>query len=122
MGLQGKIEGFKKGGMMDRFSNASINTYLLIGAVVLNLLALLNVPYGYYNFLRFYNFIVAGMFAYRLHKKNFKIQFFLALIIAILYNPFAKIRFSKDVWTFFNLAVVSCSVFCLYNKKKLDVG
>ena len=101
--------------------NATIKAYLLIGMVFLNLIAILDLPYSFYGFLRVLNFIAASFMAFGFNKKQMKVHFFISLFILILYNPFMKIRSNKEIWTGFNLIVVGCSAYYLYkNRYKLD--
>lgn len=99
------------------FKNATIRSYLLIGMVLLNVIAILEMPYAYYGFLRVYNFISASIMAFEFNKQQMKVHFFISLFVLILYNPFMQIRSNKEIWTLFNLSVVGSSAYYLYKKR-----
>jgi len=63
----------------------------------------MNLPYGFYNFLRivvFIFFLIAATISY---EKKSKYLPWLFCLIAILYNPLLKIHLSKEVWMYANL-------------------
>lgn len=61
-------------------------------------LAVANLPYGYYRFLRIVITLIAGVSAYNSYKKENYILFIAFLGIAILFNPIFPIYLSKDIW------------------------
>lgn len=67
-------------------------------ASVLLFLAVANLPYGYYRFLRIAVTLIAGANAYSSYKKGDYILFIIFLGIAILFNPIIPIYLSKDIW------------------------
>jgi len=74
---------------------------LFIKAVIAIILfcCLLKMPYSYYNFVRFSCFLAFGFFAYNEFQEH---KYFLGVLLlasAILFNPFAKIHFKRDVWS-----------------------
>lgn len=99
------------------FKNATIRAYLLLGVILFNLIAILDMPYFYYGFLRVYNFIAASLLAFLFYRKELKAQFFLCLFVLIIYNPFIKIRLDREIWSVLNLVVVVCSTFYLFNNR-----
>ncbi len=74
-----------------------INLSRLIASVLL-FLAVANLPYGYYRFLRIVITLIAGVNAYNSYKKEKHILFIVFLGIAILFNPIIPIYLSKDIW------------------------
>jgi len=100
------------------FKNASIRAYLLLGAILFNLMAILDMPYSYYGFLRLYNFITASLLAFIFYKKEDKVHFFVCLFVLITYNPFIKIRLEKEFWAVLNLSVVASSTYFIYRNKQ----
>lgn len=64
------------------------------------ILCLADMPYGYYNLIRYASCIVFGIMAvdaYR-HEKNSELIGYAAL--AILFQPFIKIALGRDIWQF----------------------
>jgi len=65
-------------------------------------IAIFGMPYFYYIFLRL---VVTGMSLYaalRLLEKG-SVNFWVMLLIALLYNPLIPIYLSKDIWILINI-------------------
>ncbi|MCX7611738.1 MAG: hypothetical protein N2043_09155 [Ignavibacterium sp.] len=69
----------------------------IIAAAML-LLAIANLPYGYYRFLRIAVTLIAGVNAYVEYKKDNQVLLIIFLGIAILFNPIFPIYFSRGTW------------------------
>lgn len=69
----------------------------LITAALL-FIAVFNLPYGYYEFLRIVVCLSAGFFAYHIYTTKKSSVAFIFIGIAILFNPIAPIYLSKDTW------------------------
>lgn len=75
------------------------------GVVVLLLLALLPLPYGYYVFLRWAVCAAAVWMAWRtLRWRRDSIGGWLMIGCALLYNPFARVPLEREVWMAVNVA------------------
>jgi hypothetical protein len=68
-------------------------------------LALANLPYGYYQFLRIVITIIAGINAVNITKSENKILFYVFLTVTILFNPIIPIYFDKKIWMPIDLSV-----------------
>lgn len=71
----------------------------LITAIML-FAALSRWPYGYYQLLRFVTCVVGAYIAYKAYQWQKIWAVWLFGFIAILFNPFLKIHFDRDVWQF----------------------
>lgn len=80
----------------------------LIAAIML-LAALARWPYGYYQLLRFVTCGVATYIAYSAYQWQKIWAVWLFGFVAVLFNPFLKIHFDRDVWQF--LDVITAVVF-----------
>ena len=72
---------------------------------IMSFVAILDLPYGYYQILRF---IVCGTAIYYLyqsykHASHLPVKW-LAVGIAILFNPIAPIYLDRSIWLFLNVA------------------
>ena len=65
--------------------------------VILLLVCLLDMPYGYYQFVRFIGMIGFGLLAFENYQKN-QTWFVLWISSALLINPFLKIALGRDIW------------------------
>lgn len=90
--------------------------YFYFVSIVFLLLALCQLPYGYYIFLRIWLF---GISVYSLSLNEQKLFFLGWIISAVLYNPLIPIYLKRDVWNVLNILTVFFIVlnFC-FNKLK----
>lgn len=70
---------------------------LLILAVIL-LLCLLDMPYGYYQFVRFFSFVLSGYFAYVAYNHKKTVLLLIFIIAGLLFNPIIKTPLGKEIW------------------------
>jgi hypothetical protein len=81
----------------------------IIISVAMLLIALGDLPYGYYTLLRF---VVCGTATFVVVVSYPGDKIWIAWLfgfVAILFNPFVKIHFNKDIWQF--LDVITAMVF-----------
>jgi hypothetical protein len=118
---------------MKKFINVLIERKIQISIATLLILALANLPYGYYQFLRIAVFVSAGVLAWRIAKAEGMVTWVYVMAgLALLFNPIFIIHFQRDEWAWID--VVSALVFLACppserkkgssedNKTKLDVG
>jgi len=78
--------------------SAGISTIML-------LLAIPDLPYGYYTLLRWVVTTSAIFLVYISHQLEKKFWLFLMAIIALLFNPIAPIHLDKETWAIIDLVV-----------------
>ena len=76
---------------------------------VLLLIALLPLPYFYYQLLRIVVIVVAAIYAYKFYKDNQMAKVITFGIIALIWNPIFPIYMDKSVWMI--LDIVGAVVF-----------
>ena len=81
-----------------------INT-IKIGLAIMLLICLLNMPYGYYQFVRLISFFGFGYLAYLKSEQGFKNEKILFIALAILFQPFIKISLGRELWNIVDLIV-----------------
>jgi uncharacterized membrane protein YccC len=91
--------------------------------VLLLVIALGNLPYGYYIFLRHAVFIgmvleVIWLITYRKHIKYSQISLVVCICIAVLFNPIEPIHLIKILWKFIDLFIGGFFSFLLIIKKE----
>ncbi|WP_216069702.1 DUF6804 family protein [Acinetobacter soli] len=72
--------------------------HLFYIASLLMVLAVINLPYAYYQLLRFVALFAFGMAAYISFYANQKIIPYVLGFMAILFNPFIKINLGRELW------------------------
>lgn len=82
------------------------------------LLCLLDMPYGYYQFVRFASMITFGFLAYKEYEAKEKSTFFFIWIIsAILFNPIIKFSFGRTIWNIIDVVLALTLLISLKSKK-----
>lgn len=88
-----------------------MQTILKLLLALLLLLCLEDMPYGYYQFVRFVACIAFGYFAFGEQEKQTKWALFY-IALAILFQPFIKISLGRVLW---NVVDVIVAVILLYS-------
>jgi hypothetical protein len=99
------------------------NKIIKIVLAVLLLLCLHDMPYGYFQFVRFAATVGFAYLAYSANEKNRKNEVFVYIVLAILFQPFIKIALGRTIWNIVDLIVgigLMISVFTAVNKSKID--
>jgi hypothetical protein len=87
---------------------------------ILLFLCLFKMPYGYYQIVRFVAMIGFAYLAYSANEQNNKNEIFIYIALAILFQPFAKIAFGRQIWNFIDVIIgigLLASIFTNKNKK-----
>ena len=86
------------------------NSIIKIFLAILLFLCLLNLPYGYFQFVRFATMIGFCYLAYTATKQNHKNEVIIYLVLALLFQPFIKIALGRTIW---NIVDVLVGIFLL---------
>lgn len=76
----------------------NIHLILKILLILALLLCLFNMPYGYYQFVRFITAFIFFIFAYNYSKKQNSVLMIASVGIGILFQPFFKIALGREIW------------------------
>lgn len=68
-------------------------------------LCLADMPYGYFQFVRFASCIIFAYFAYDANKKQEKTTAIIYIVLAILFQPFLKISLGRELWNIVDVIV-----------------
>ena len=82
-----------------------MNTVLKLIIAVLLLLCLADMPYGYYNFVRFAAAAIFAYFAYDYFKLKQDGLGFLFVSLAVLFQPFIKVVLGRAIWNIVDVIV-----------------
>lgn len=72
--------------------------YLKIGLAVLFFLCLFDMPYGFYQFVRFTAMVGFAVLAYQASEKENKTEMIILICLAILFQPIIKISLGRTIW------------------------
>ena len=71
---------------------------LKIILATLLLLCLLDMPYGFYQFVRFAATVGFAYLAYSANEQNCKNEMLIYIALSILFQPFIKIALGRTIW------------------------
>lgn len=66
---------------------------------------LIDMPYGYYQFVRFSAMIGFAYLAYSANEQNRKNEMLIYIALSILFQPFIKIALGRTIWNIVDLIV-----------------
>jgi hypothetical protein len=88
---------------------------LLVSLILL--LCLLDMPYGYYQFVRFISMCGFVYLAYSSNEVNKKNEAFVYIALAILFQPFVKIALGRTIWNVVDIIVGIGLILSVFPKK-----
>jgi len=90
-----------------------------IGLAVLMFGCLLDMPYGYYQLVRFIALISFAVLAYQASQQSRQTEMFIYGALALLFQPFFKIALGRELWNIVDVIVgVGLLVSLAKNNKK----
>ena len=81
-----------------------IKTVKLILAALL-MLCLLDMPYGFYQLVRYLSLIGFSFLAYQASEADSKNEMFIYIALAILFQPILKISLGRELWNIVDVIV-----------------
>lgn len=94
----------------------SIKQIKIISAVIL-FIAIFNLPYFYYQLLRWAIMVSAGYLAYNYFKNKSNNLGIVFTVVAILFNPLIPFYFDKSIWHIIDVITSGVFLISLKNKK-----
>lgn len=96
----------------------SVISKILYGVIAALLLAcLLDMPYGYYVFVRLVASVAFCFFAYMSYEKDEMYFVVLFLVLAILFQPVIKIPLGRPLWNLVDVVVAIMLILLLIKAK-----
>lgn len=90
---------------------------LKIALAVILFLCLADMPYGYYQFVRFTSMIIFGILAYKSNQDGKETEMFIYGALAILFQPFFKLALGRELWNILDVIVGIGLIFSALYKK-----
>lgn len=72
---------------------------------IMLLLCLFNMPYGFYQLVRFVSLIGFSILAYNANRKEQKTEKIVFIVLALLLQPFFKISLGRTLWNIIDVVV-----------------
>lgn len=101
---------------MDKLTNI-----IKLALAVLFFMCLMDMPYGYYEFVRFIGMIGFAYLAYDSNQMDRPTEMFIYIALAILFQPLFKIALGRELWNIVDVVVgvgLIASVFIKPQKAK----
>jgi hypothetical protein len=73
-------------------------TFIKIALAILLFLCLLDMPYGFYRFVRFVALMGFGVLAYNAKEENKNTEMIIYGGLALLFQPLFKIALGREIW------------------------
>ena len=87
-----------------------LQTAIKIILIILFLLCLLDMPYGYFQIVRFAGLLGFGILAFQANESKQKELAIVFIGLALLFQPFFKIALGRQIW---NIVDVIVSIFLI---------
>lgn len=81
-------------------------------------LCLLDMPYGYYQLVRFFALVVFVFLSYQCYKQGDNNLSYLYALLAILFQPFIKISLGREIWNIVDVIVGTLLIINVFWKRK----
>jgi hypothetical protein len=82
-----------------------LQTAIKIVLIILFLLCLLDMPYGYFQIVRFAGLLGFGILAYQANESKQKELAIVFIGLALLFQPFIKIAIGRQIWNIVDIVV-----------------
>lgn len=89
-----------------------------IHLAILFFLCLADMPYGFYQFVRFAGLIGFAILAYQAHKQGRKTEMIIYGGLALLFQPFFKVVLGRTLWNFVDAVVGIGLLVSVFKQKK----
>lgn len=97
-----------------------LNKVVKIVLAILFFLCLLDMPYSYYQLVRFAALVGFGFLSYKLYESGNKSVSFAFAALAILFQPFFKIALGRTLWNIVDVVIGTLLIISLFNNPKND--
>lgn len=94
-----------------------MNKAIKIVLAILMFICLADMPYDYYEFVRFVALIGFGILAYEANKADQLNETIIFIALAILFQPIFKIPFGRNIWNAIDVLIGVGLILSMYNQK-----
>lgn len=96
----------------------TMNKAIKIILSILFILCLLDMPYGYYQVVRFIGMLGFALLAYLSYQQNHKTEVIIYVALALLFQPFLKIALGRTIWNTVDVIVSVGLLISIFLKPK----
>lgn len=80
-------------------------------------ICLFDMPYGYYQLVRFIAMVGFSVLAYKSNERNQKVEMIIYICLAVLFQPVYKIALGRGVWNAVDIIVGLALLASLFKRK-----
>jgi hypothetical protein len=85
---------------------------------ILFFICLANMPYGYYEFVKFAGLVGFAILAYQTNQQGKQKEMIVYLVLALLFQPFFKIALGRQIWNIVDVIVGLGLIISIFIKTK----
>ena len=97
-----------------------MNNTIKIILAILMFICLADVPYGYFQFVRFAALVGFGILAIAASNDESQTEMFIYGALALLFQPFFKIALGREVWNVVDVIVGAGLLISIFTSNKKD--
>ena len=95
-----------------------MNIGIKIILALLLFLCLADMPYGYYEFIRFSALIGFAILAFQAHQAGRETEMLICASLALLFQPFFKVALGRELWNIVDVVVGVGLIISIFIKRK----
>ena len=95
-----------------------MNNVIKIVLAILLFICLADMPYGYYQFVRFAGLVGFTILAYKAHEQGSQTEMIIYGGLALLFQPFFKIALGRQMWNIVDVIVGIGLLISIFMKPK----
>tara|TARA_B100000768_G_scaffold143827_1_gene136116 strand:+ start:325 stop:624 length:300 start_codon:yes stop_codon:yes gene_type:complete len=85
---------------------------------ILLVVCVFDMPYGFYQLVRFIALVGFGILAFNANQENKKTELIIYVSLALLFQPFMKISLGRDLWNIIDVIIAVALVSSVFVKNK----
>ena len=94
----------------------NLNSIIKIALAILFFLCLLDMPYGFYQLVRFAGLVGFAILAYQANQQNKQTEMIIYGGLALLFQPFFKVALGRQIWNIMDVVVAVGLILSLFIK------
>jgi hypothetical protein len=103
---------------MSKFATARIDIACKLILAFLFFLCLLDMPYGFFQFVRFVGLIGFAFLAYNSQKQGRQKDTIVYAALALLFQPFVKVALGRQMWNIVDVVVAVALIISIFMSRK----
>ncbi len=97
----------------------SLENIIKVVLTILFFLCLMDMPYGYYQLVRFLALVGFAILAYKSFERQENIMTIIYVSLAILFQPLIKVSLGRELWNIIDVIVGIGLIISIFTKPKM---